>query len=205
MKQQGILIVISGPSATGKGTICKELLNRHQELAYSVSATTRVPREGEINGINYWFTAKEEFQSMIAQEQLLEWAEVYGNYYGTPIERVSDMLKSGRDVILEIDTQGAMQVKKKFPEGVFIYILPPSLGELEKRIHSRGTDTAESITRRLNCAAEEIRNAQHYHYVVVNNVVETAVEKIAAIIYAEKCSVKRNICVIRQISEYRGE
>lgn len=205
MEQQGNLIVISGPSATGKGTICKELLSSYKELAYSVSATTRQPREGEINGINYWFTLQEEFKRMIAQEELLEWAEVYGNYYGTPLKKVKAMLKEGKDVILEIDPQGALQVKKKFPEGVFVYIIPPSLEELEKRIHKRGTDSPESIQCRLHAAAEEIRNAHHYNYIVVNDVVARAVGKIAAIIQAEKCSVARNESLLNKIAEYKGE
>ncbi len=118
MQQPGNLIVISGPSATGKGTICKELLKQYTDISYSVSATTRAPREGEVNGVNYWFTSKDEFKNMISNGKLLEWAEVYGNYYGTPIERVKDSLDLGKDIILEIDTQGAMQVKKNFPQGI---------------------------------------------------------------------------------------
>lgn len=205
MELKGNLIVISGPSAAGKGTICKALLNGNKSLAYSVSATTRAPREGEVNGVNYWFTSEDEFKSMIANEQLLEWAEVYGNYYGTPLARVESMLKEGRDVILEIDTQGAMLVKKKFPEGVFVYILPPSLNELRNRIHKRGTDSKESMARRLAAAAEELRHARHYDYVVVNNIVEEAARNIAAIIAAEKCSVRRSAELIRQIAENKGE
>lgn len=205
MNQSGNLIVISGPSATGKGTICKELLSTHKELAYSISATTRAPREGEINGVNYWFTSKDEFKKMIAEERLLEWAEVYGNYYGTPIERVKSMLCEGKDVILEIDTQGAMQVKKKFAEGVFIYIVPPSLNELKKRIYKRGADSKESIACRLSSAAEEVSQAYHYHYIVVNDVVAKAVGKIAAIIYAERCNVLRNKILVDSISKNKGE
>lgn len=205
MMSQGVLIVISGPSAAGKGTICRELLSRHKELAYSISATTRAPRDGEAHGVNYWFMDKDEFRRMIEDGELLEWAEVYGNYYGTPLQRVRDMLRSGKDVILEIDTQGAMKVKKKMPEGVFIYILPPSLGELEKRIHKRGADSRESMRRRLNCAADEIKRARDYHYVVVNDVVDRAVAKIAAIIEAERSSVSRNAELIGKIIEDRGE
>ena len=199
MNQLGNLIVISGPSGTGKGTICKELLNIYHNFAYSISATTRAPREGEINGVNYWFTTKEEFKQMIAQEELLEWAEVYGNYYGTPLKRIKDMLNSGKDVILEIDPQGALQVKKKFSEAVLVYILPPSLEELAKRIHNRATDSEESIICRLNAATEEIRYATQYNYIVVNDIVATATEKIAAIIKAEKCNVLRNQELLNQM------
>lgn len=204
MKQLGNLIVISGPSGTGKGTICKQLLNRGENLAYSISATTRAPRDGEINGVNYWFTAKADFEKMIAQGELLEWAEVYGNYYGTPLKTVNDMLACGKDVILEIDPQGALKVQEIFPQGVFVYILPPSLNELASRIHNRGTDSAENITRRLNAATEEIRYASHYHYVVVNDVVKTATEKIMAIITAEKCNVLRNKALLNQIIQDGG-
>lgn len=199
MTQQGILIVLSGPSGTGKGTICQELLRNYPNLHYSISATTRSPRFGETNGLNYWFISKEEFQSMISDDALLEWAEVYGNYYGTPYHRVKELLDSGKDVVLEIDTQGAMQVKGKFPQGVFIYIVPPSLEELADRIHKRGTDSVESIKRRLSCATAEMNKVYSYNYVVVNDEVPVAVRKIEAIISAEKCSVSRSGNLIQKI------
>ena len=150
MQQEGLLIVVSGPSGAGKGTICKRLLEKNPNLGYSISATTRAPRTGEVNGVNYWFLSKEEFQKMISEDGLLEWAEVYGNYYGTPAQKVKDSLAEGKNILLEIDTQGAALVRKKFPEGVYIYILPPSLEELKRRIIGRGTDSAESIERRLS-------------------------------------------------------
>ena len=205
MKQTGNLIVVSGPSGTGKGTICSALMEQCATLAYSVSATTRAPRAGEVHGVNYWFTSKEEFQAMIEGGKLLEWAEVYGNYYGTPLERVQEMLRAGKDVLLEIDTQGAMLVKKKMPEGVFIFIMPPSMAELEARIHKRGTDSAESIARRLGAAAEEIRRAKEYDYIVVNEIVGDAVADVVAIVRAERCSASRRQETIRQVLEHKGE
>ncbi|SEO31080.1 guanylate kinase [Propionispora vibrioides] len=199
MTQQGILIVLSGPSGAGKGTICKELLRSYPNLHYSVSATTRAARAGEVHGTNYWFVSQEEFQEMIAKDDLLEWANVYGNCYGTPRQYVMELLNDGKDVILEIDTQGAMQIKNKFPEGVFIYIIPPSLNELANRIYKRGTDSLESIKTRLSCATFEIDCAQHYNYVVVNDLVEEAVRKISAIITAEKCNAKRNTLLVNDV------
>ena len=170
-------------------------------MQYSVSATTRKPRLGETNGINYWFKEKDEFEEMIKNDLLLEYAEVYGNYYGTPKEQVLKVLKSGKNVVLEIDPQGAMQVKAKFPEGVFIYILPPSLDELAARITKRGTDSKDSIKKRLAAATEEIQYALKYDYVVVNDKVETAVDSIATIISAEKFNSKRRKKIILNICE----
>ena len=199
MAKQGILIVLSGPSGAGKGTICQELLRSYPELNYSISATTRAPREGEQNGVNYWFTSHEEFQKLIKNDQLLEWAEVYGNFYGTPCHQIAALLNCGKDVVLEIDTQGATQIKKKFPQGVCIYIAPPSLDELAKRIHKRGTDSLENIKTRLSSANVELKYVYNYDYVVVNDEVPSATKKIAAIIIAEKCQVVRNISIIESI------
>jgi guanylate kinase len=199
MARHGILIVLSGPSGTGKGTICKELLAQNSNLHYSISATTRPARPGEANGVNYWFIAPEEFRTMVAQEELLEWAEVYGNFYGTPRRWVMDMLRSGRDVILEIDTQGAMQIKKKFPEGVFVFIVPPSLAELQNRIVKRGADSPAVIAKRLSCVQAELGFAGQYDYAVVNDEVTSATAKIAAIILAEKCRMERNADLIEAI------
>ncbi len=202
MTQQGILIVLSGPSGTGKGTICRELLRSRPDLHYSISATTRPPRIGEINGVNYWFISHEEFRALIKNDELLEWAEVYGNYYGTLRRYVAELLDNGQDVVLEIDTQGAMQVKEKFFHGVFIYILPPSLDELADRIYKRGTDSMESIKKRLSCVTNELTCIQNYNYVVINDKVDVAVRKVEAIIGAEKCNVKRNDNLIRKFCTY---
>lgn len=197
--QPGILIVLSGPSGTGKGTICRELLHNCPNLHYSISATTRAPRNGEVNGSNYWFIEQDKFREMINDNGFLEWAEVYGNYYGTPRASVLELLNSGKDVILEIDTQGAMQVKNKFPQGVFIYIVPPSLDELANRIHKRGTETIETIKKRLGCVRSELAYVNNYNYIVVNDEVTKAVASIESIINAEKCHVSRNNKLIDKI------
>ena len=200
MQQEGLLIVVSGPSGAGKGTICKRLLEKNPNLGYSISATTRAPRTGEVNGVNYWFLSKEEFQKMIAEDGLLEWAEVYGNYYGTPAQKVRDSLAEGKNILLEIDTQGAALVREKFPEGVYIYILPPSLEELKRRIIGRGTDSAESIERRLSCAREEMGCAsEQYNYLVLNDEVELAVKRVETIIEAEQYQIKRNLNLLSAV------
>ena len=188
---RGLLIVVSGPSGAGKGTICKALLEKHDDLFISVSATTRQPRNGEVDGVNYHFITKEEFLVRVDQKDFLEYAEVYGNYYGTPKSKVEEMLESGKNVILEIDIQGALKVKENFKEGVFIFILPPSMEELKQRIIKRGSETPESLMRRFKSAYQEINYISKYNYAVVNDVVDVAVSKIEGIITAEKCRVDR--------------
>lgn len=188
---KGLLIVVSGPSGAGKGTICKALLEKHDDLFISVSATTRQPRAGEVDGVNYHFITKEDFIKRVEQKGFLEYAEVYGNYYGTPKSRVEEMIDSGKNVILEIDIQGALKVKENFKEGVFIFILPPSMEELKQRIIKRGSETPESLMRRFKSAYQEINYISKYNYAVVNDVVDVAVSKIEGIITAEKCRVDR--------------
>ena len=183
--RKGLLILISGPSGTGKGTVCDLWRQHHPEISYSISATTRQPRPGEQDGVNYYFYDKEKFRQMIDAGELLEWAEVYGNYYGTPKQKVLDRLNAGEDILLEIDTQGALNVMKAVPEGLFIFLLPPSLEELANRLKGRGTETEESLQRRLGAAVDEIKIAHNYRYVVVNDKVEAAEKAIAGIIEAE--------------------
>ncbi|GAA0124218.1 guanylate kinase [Clostridium sp. CTA-19] len=188
MGVKGQLLVISGPSGAGKGTVCKALLEKN-DIWISVSATTRSPRAGEVDGINYFFTPREDFLKKIENDDFLEYAEVYGNFYGTPKSKVFEMLENGRDVILEIDIQGALKIKSAYPDGVFVFILPPSMEELESRITNRGSETPESLKTRLNAAYDEISFASKYDYAVVNDRVEDAVKKIESIIMAEKCRV----------------
>ncbi|OOM13647.1 guanylate kinase [Clostridium saccharobutylicum] len=190
-KGRGLLIVISGPSGAGKGTICKKFLDRHPDVALSVSATTRSPRNGEVDGINYYFMSKEEFKEKIEANDFLEYAEVYDNYYGTPKSNVEEVLESGKDVILEIDIQGALKVKENTEEGVFIFILPPSMEELKQRIIKRGSETQESLMKRFKSAYKEINFVSRYNYAVVNDEVDLAVEKLESIVCAEKCRVDR--------------
>lgn len=190
-KNRGILIVISGPSGAGKGTICKALLEKHKEISLSVSATTRNPRAGEVDGINYYFLQKDDFVKRVEEDDFLEYAQVYGNYYGTPRSNVERILESGRDVILEIDIQGALKVKEKSEEGVFIFILPPSMEELKQRIIKRGSETPESLMTRFKSAYQEINYVSKYNYAVVNDTVDKAVDKIESILLAEKCRVDR--------------
>lgn len=201
--RKGLLVLISGPSGTGKGTVCDLLRKKQPELSYSISATTRQPRPGEQDGVNYYFYDKARFQQMIEAGELLEWAEVYGNYYGTPKQKVLDRLEAGEDILLEIDTQGALNVMKAMPEGLYIFLLPPSLEELAARLKGRGTETEESLQRRLGAAVDEIRIAHSYRYVVVNDTVEKAADTIANIIKAEHSRTDLNEALLESLSQWK--
>ena len=199
---RGLLIVLSGPSGVGKGTVRAAVFANNQfQYVYSVSATTRAQRPGEVDGKDYYFVSSEEFETMIQNEDLLEYAEYVGNYYGTPIQKIEENLAAGHDVFLEIEVQGAMKVKERMPEGIFIFLAPPNLEELESRITGRGTDAAHVIQERMATAKEEIELMQHYDYVVVNDQVQHAVDKINAIIQSEHLKVERVVDQIRHDME----
>lgn len=186
MKERGLLIVLSGPSGVGKGTVRQAIFSQGDtEFEYSISVTTRKPREGERNGVDYFFKTREEFEHMIENKKLLEWAEYVGNYYGTPVDYVEQTLSEGKDVFLEIEVQGALQVREAFPEGLFIFLAPPSLSELQNRIITRGTESEDLIRNRMAAAKEEIEMMDAYDYVVENDDVELACERIKAIVLAE--------------------
>ncbi|MEE1071366.1 MAG: guanylate kinase [Cellulosilyticum sp.] len=182
---KGLKIVLSGPSGSGKGTIVKELIKDEQFLL-SISATTRSPRQGEEEGVHYFFKTREEFEGMIAQNELLEYAEFCGNYYGTPKAFIENSVKNGKDVILEIEVEGAMQIKKIYPDAVFIFVVPPSLTELENRLVGRNTEAREVIEQRLARAKEELALYTQYDYVVVNDRLVEAIDEIKCIVRAEK-------------------
>ncbi|WP_188205753.1 guanylate kinase [Alkalibacillus aidingensis] len=189
--EKGILFILSGPSGVGKGTVRKALFEQDPDLAYSISVTTRNPREGEENGVDYFFKTKEEVERMIEEGEFIEYAEYVGNYYGTPKAYVEQTLNKGRDVFLEIEVQGAMQVKENFPEGVFIFLFPPSLEELKNRIISRGTESEDLVKNRLLEAKKEIDMMDAYDYVVVNDQIDQAVKRIEAIVLSEHCKRER--------------
>lgn len=194
--------MISGASGTGKGTVCQKLLDESPGMVYSISATTRQPRKGEVDGREYFFITVEQFKSWLAEEKFLEHAEVFGNFYGTPAHKIEECLSSGIDVLLEIDVQGALNVMKKCPDGIYIFLLPPSFDELCNRIKKRGTESPEGLQRRLASSTNEIAVGKNYQYVVVNDSVDDAVKKIKSIIAAERCKVNRNL---NDFEKYKGE
>ena len=198
---KGVLMVFSGPSGCGKGTVLKEFFAQGGEAFLSVSATTRAPRPGEENGVHYFFLQKEEFERMIEQGEILEHASYCGNYYGTPRGPVYERLERGENVILEIEVQGALQIREKCPEAVLVFVLPPSLKELERRLVDRNTEDRESVDRRLSAAAEEIRMAYQYDYVVVNDALDDAVQELKTIFAAEKLKAANRKKMIDEVLE----
>ena len=198
---RGTLFIISAPSGTGKGTIVSRILASDPSIYFSVSATTRSPREGEVNGVNYLFISRDEFTELIDNGGMLEHAEFCGNLYGTPKKAVYDKLDEGRDVILEIETVGAAKVMSACPEAVSIFILPPSLGELRRRLENRGTDSPEVIERRIAEARAEVEKSRNYDYVVVNDYLEEAVEQVKAVMSASKSMAKQNKDTIEGVLE----
>ncbi len=199
---EGLLVVISAPSGGGKGTILKELFAKDNNLVLSVSATTRSPRPGEEHGKQYYFLQKEEFEELISQGKMLEYAQYVGNYYGTPREPVEQWMAQGKDVVLEIEVQGGAQIKKLMPGCVSIFILPPSMEVLEKRLRDRGTEEDATVRKRLEKAREEIPHAKDYDYVVFNDRLEDAVEDLRAILRAEKRKYHRNETAVERVLDH---
>ncbi len=191
-KKRGSLIIISGTTCAGKGTVIKKLLERNKNMVLSLSYTSRPIRKGEVDGIDYKFISHEEFERKIKKGDFLEYAKVrYGEYFGTPKENIENLLEAGKDVILEIDVQGAKQIKKKLPETILIFIMAPSMEEIKRRIKARGSETAEQIVDRFQTAYREINEVNKYNYVVVNDNLEEAIQKVEAILISEKCRVDR--------------
>lgn len=188
---KGKLFVFTGPSGTGKGTILGEVIARNPHLRLSVSATTRAPRIGEVNGVHYWFMDQDTFEAKIAQDAFLEHACYVGNYYGTPEQPVNDQLEAGYDVILEIEVQGAMQIHQRRSDAIMIFVAPPSVQELESRLRSRGTEDACKIAARMKQAQTELEFQKHFDYIIVNDVLDEAINDLCAIIRAEHCRVIR--------------
>ena len=206
MKERGILIVVSGFSGAGKGTVMKRLMEKYDNYALSVSATTRNPRPGEMDGREYFFKTTEEFEKMIAKDELIEYARYVNNYYGTPGAYVEEQLSNGKDVILEIEIQGALRVKEKRPDTLLLFITPPTAKELEKRLTGRGTEILEVIKKRLSRAAEEADGMDEYDYLVINDDLEECVDTVHNIIRAEHRRTNRNLEFATQIKkELKGE
>ncbi len=206
MNDKGILIVVSGFSGAGKGTLMKRIMKKYDNYALSISATTRAPREGEVHGREYFFKTVDEFEKMIAQDELIEYAKYVSNYYGTPKAYIMEQLEAGKDVILEIEIQGALKVREKFPDTLLLFVTPPSAQELEKRLTLRGTETPEVIASRMARACEEAEFMDHYDYLVINDDLEECVKELHELIQREHRRVTRNISFIDQMKrELKGE
>ncbi len=204
MKRQGLLFIISAPSGAGKTTLCKEVVDILANLRHSVSYTTRLPRPGEVHGREYFFITPAEFERMISAGEFAEWAEVHGNLYGTAIQTLEKFRADGIDVILDIDCQGARQLKERYREGVFIFILPPSFHELRRRLDLRNSESADVKERRMKNAAEEIKESAWYDYIIVNDVYSKAVEELKSVLIAEHCRTPRLLGQVEEKFEFRG-
>jgi guanylate kinase len=201
MKREGVLYVISAPSGAGKTTLCKEVIDIFPSLRHSVSFTTRTMRPGEVDGRDYFFVGQDEFRRMVAAGEFAEWAEVHGNCYGTSLRTLDDARVAGIDLLLDIDCQGARQLKERYDGGVYIFILPPNHRELRRRLESRNTDHAEVIERRLQGAAAEIRESRWYDYIIVNDQFSRAVEELKSVLLAEQCRTRRVLEAIAEVFE----
>ena len=192
MTDTGILVVLSGFAGSGKGTIIRELMKKYDNYSLSVSATTRAPREGEVEGVHYFFKTEDEFKKMIEQGELLEYANYVGNYYGTPRQYVRDQLAAGKNVILEIETEGALNIKRAYPDAVLVFVMPPSVEEIHNRLKNRGTETDEVIAKRMKKAGLEITVVDRYDYLMINDVIEESVELFNDIVMSQHMAVSRN-------------
>ena len=192
MQKKGLLIVVSGPSGAGKGTVLAHTAAKYSNLKYSVSVTTRAPRDGEVDGVNYFFKSIEQFETMVKNGEFLEYKRVYDNYYGTPLANVQKQLDDGYDVVLEIDTEGALDVKNIYPDAVMIFISPAKRSTIEERLRGRSTESEEQIQKRTKSALKEIKQAVFYDYIVVNEDSQKGADDVISIIEAEKCKVKNN-------------
>ncbi len=201
MKQDGILIVVSGFSGAGKGTLMKKLMETYDNYALSISMTSRNPRPGEQNGVEYFFVTPEEFEKTIAENGLIEYAQYCGNYYGTPKSYVESQLKAGKDVILEIEIQGALKVKKQFPNALLLFVTPPSATELRRRLVGRGTETEEVINQRMHRAIEESEGIEEYEYLIVNDDLDICVKELHSIVSAARMRPTRNSAFINEMKE----
>lgn len=201
MDNKGILIVLSGFSGAGKGTVVKNILKEYDDYALSISATTRLPREGEVDGREYFFKTVNEFKNMIANNELIEYAQYVGNYYGTPRKYVEEQLEEGKNIILEIEIQGALNIKKMFPDAVLMFIMPPNAKELENRLRGRGTEDEATIMARLARASEESEGVEQYDYIVINDTVEECTKRIHKIVMSEKMKSSNNLNFINNIRE----
>lgn len=199
MFHKGLLAVFCGPSGVGKGTILKLVQEKNEKLRFSVSATTRNPREGEIDGQNYYFISVSKFKEMIKNGELVEWVEYCGNYYGTPRKYIEDSVKNGYDVILEIEVEGAANIKSQYPDSVSVFVLPPSFNDLKSRIEGRGTENSETIEKRLNRAKEEVKYINNFDYIIINDDIQSTANNLNTILSSERFRFKRNKDILTHI------